>query len=147
MFLLEFHIFVAKEKVLWISAMDSIVLFLLGEGFWGLRTGGPLTSCCRVWARLRMPVVRQWAAEPKEPLAAGVGQLGQSTEVPAGKVMVVAGAAEHGQEVDCAILDVGECCEHEVRSMQERALALGLWVLCAASRCVRPKHVSHGRTR
>ena len=85
-------------------AACSIVFFVWAKT-WHLTCGH------RVWTRQRVPIVRAWATQaPRENLAAG-------------KLLVAAEAAEHGQGVVCAFLDNDKCFEHREREQAAAVIA------------------------
>lgn len=95
----------------WPEAMRCISFFLLGKPTMGLRTIGLLSALYRIWARLRLGLVRAWAASASRAyFAAGIGK---STEDAVGRLLLTAEAVDLRQkEVVCIVVDVDKCNEN-----------------------------------
>ena len=90
--------------------MQFFAFFLLGKPTGGFRTIGLLNGLYRIWAKLKMPLVRAWAAGiPRSYFAAGQQK---STEQAVGRILLQAEAAQADEEVACLIADIDKCYEN-----------------------------------
>ena len=136
LYVVGFLFYLAEAQGAWPDAMSSIAFFLLRKATGGFRTIGLLTAYYRIWARLRMPMVRAWAAKvPRAFFAAGIGK---STETAVGRLLLAAEALDDAQqEAAAVIVDIDKCYEN-VGHVKLREAAcrhgfpLGILRLCLA---------------
>lgn len=120
LFVLGYLFYLAEACGKWTDPMSFFSFFLLAKPTGGFRTIGLLSSLYRVWAKLRMPLVRAWSASvPRPYFAAGVGK---STEAAVGRLLLTAEATLEGEEAACIIADIDKCYEN-VRHVQLIAAA------------------------
>ena len=135
LYCLGYLFYLAEACGLWANPMQFFSFFLLAKPAGGFRTIGLLPSLYRVWAKLKMPLVRAWAATVPRPfLAAGVGK---STEDAVGRLLMTAEAAKADEEVACVIVDIDKCYEsvqHEklVAAARRHGFPLAVLRLCLA---------------
>ena len=74
------------------------------------RTIGLLSDVYRIWAKIRMPLVRAWGeGVPRSDFAAGVGKL---TDDAIGHDLLVGEAVADAQQAACLIADINKCYEN-----------------------------------
>ena len=113
LYVLGYLFFRAETHGSWADPMCFFSFFMLSKPTGGFRTIGLLNSLYRIWARLRMPLVRDWAAKvPRRYFAAGVGK---STEDAIGRLLLTAEAAGEDEEVACVREDIDKCYENVKR--------------------------------
>ena len=84
--------------------------FLLPKPAGGFRTIGLLPDMYRIWAKIRMALVRDWHIRvPRNYFAVGPGK---STEDAVGRVLLASEHIDNSQEAACLILDIDKCCEN-----------------------------------
>lgn len=119
LFAIACYLYTAEITGLWAGAMQHYSFFLLHKPSGGFRTIGPLSTIYRIWARVRMPFVRQWGAGvPRAFFAAGVGK---STEQAVGSILLKAEGIKQDEEAACCILDIDKCYENVDRQRMQRA--------------------------
>ena len=110
LFTLGYFFYCCEAYGSWAEAMEYFSFFLLTKPTGGFRTIGLLPGLYRIWAKIRMPLVRDWAARvPRAYFAAG---LGKSTEQAIGRMLMQAETASEDEEVACLIADIDKCYEN-----------------------------------
>jgi hypothetical protein len=118
---------------MWADAMSFISFFLLHKPTGGFRTIGLLSTFYRIWAKVRMPLVREWGQSvPRCFYAAGVGK---STDDAVGRLLLATEGLEEDEEAASFILDIDKCYEnvdHErlMRAGMQHNFPLGILRLC-----------------
>ena len=107
---LAFFFHLAEVCGKWADPMTFFSFFLLAKPTGGFRTFGLLSTLYRVWAKLRLPLVRAWSAKvPRNYFAAAVGK---STEDAVSRLLMTAEAARKHEAVACIIVDMDKCYEN-----------------------------------
>ena len=104
-----FHICEAAGK--WPRAILYFAFYLQPKVQGGFRTIGLLPEIYRIWGKLKMAMVRAWAATvPRNYFAAGEGK---STEQAVGKMLLTTeGMEAREQEAVTVVMDIDKCYEH-----------------------------------
>ena len=90
--------------------MESFRFVLMLKSTGNFRTIGLLSDVYRMWAKIRMLLVRAWGAGvPRSYFAAGVGK---STEDAIGRFLLVGEAVTDEQEAATLIADIDKCPEN-----------------------------------
>ena len=110
LFAIAYFMYSAEVAGLWASPMQFFAFFLLHKPTGGFRTIGLLATFYRVWAKVRMPLVRSWGLSvPRQFFAAGVGK---STEEAVGRLLMAAEGMKSDEETAGIILDIDKCYEN-----------------------------------
>ena len=111
-----------------------VFIFLLAKPSGGFRTIGLLPDMYRIWAEIRMSLVRDWHVRaPRDYFAAGPGK---STEDAAGRVLMAAEQMDSSQEAACFILDIDKCYENVSHSRIQPAAIRHGFPLTVARACI-----------
>ena len=111
------------------------LLFLLAKPAGGFRTIGLLTTVYRLWAKLRMPLVKAWSASiPRRYFASGIGK---STEDAVGRLLLTAEGATENEEAACTIWDIDKCYEHVSHEKLMRAASLHGFPMAILRMCLK----------
>ena len=133
LYMLGYFFYCCEAAGNWAEAMQYFTFFLLGKPTGSFRTIGLLNGLYRIWAKLKMPLVRAWAATiPRPYFSAGQGK---STEQAVGRILMQAEAARDDEEAACIIADIDKCYEnvsHEklVCAAKVHGFPLGILRLC-----------------
>ena len=119
----------------WSGAMECYSFFLSLKANGNFRTIGLLPMIYRIWAKLRMPLVRDWGASvPRAFFAAGVGK---STEDSIGRVLMQGEAISTAEEAAVIIADIDKCYENVDHAKLRRAAIQHKFPLAILRLCLR----------
>jgi hypothetical protein len=118
----------------WPDQMSIYSFFLLPKPGGDFRTIGLLPDVYRIWAKIRMPLVRDWGAKvPRQFFAAGPGR---STEDAVGRVLLASEQMDYTHEAACFILDIDKCYENVDHGRLQRAAVQHDFPLSVARACI-----------